>query len=70
MCQITCAHHRRCHPNGTWGYLWVFAKTTMAPAASADCSSDANVWMLANFLKHYSDKTGLLQQSPLHRDLY
>lgn len=67
--RITWAHHLPCHTNGTWRYLWVFAKTTIAPAASADCSSDTNVWLLANFLKHNSHKIGLLQKSPLHRTI-
>lgn len=66
--RITCAHHLHCHTNGTWGYLWVSAKTTMVPAASADGSSDTNVWMLANFLKCNSDNTALFQKSPLHRE--
>lgn len=58
--RITCAHHLRCQANSTGGYLWGFAATTMAPAASADCFSDTNVWMLANFPKHTAGKIVLL----------
>lgn len=58
--RTTCAHPLHCHTNGTWGYLWVFANTTMAPAASDDCFSGTNVWVFANFLKYNADKIELL----------